>query len=300
MSFLFTITDRTKTPATPLYFALKEIPTHEAKAFDEELLALEKACAHIHNEKHLVKLLLAFQHGQRHYLLFEWADGNLAEYWKKSEKAPEHSAVGRQWIAGQCLGLATAVKRIHGLATWQKEQRLLGPKAGAAGGSERAWGRHGDIKPQNILWFSSYGANNDLLVLSDLGLTRYHSSATRSLVPHMHIEGCTWPYRPPEMDLPSQSICQKYDIWSLGCVFLEFCIWWLKGYNAVCAFSEERTEADNPIYGNVEEDKYFVLQPSGTEAKVKPVVLKVRLTDWLAGLGNPMACHISSNALTSP
>ncbi|KAI8635652.1 kinase-like domain-containing protein [Xylariaceae sp. FL1651] len=260
----------------PVRFALKEIPTNEVDAYYQELSALEKAFPQIQKEKHLIKLLLTFQHGRKYYFLFEWADGNLEEYWKKFPEVPEHSIEQSIWMAQQCWGLATAVKRIHGLATWQREQRerrndpsflpVLSEK-------EKEWGRHGDIKPNNILWFSSHGSEGGLFVLSDLGLTRYHSSLTRSRVSPTSIDGCTEVYRPPEMDMPGQHICSKYDIWSLGCVFLELCTWWLGGFSSVKEFENQRAPEPGRI---IEEPKYFFIpeQTHDAQAQLKPVVVE--------------------------
>jgi serine/threonine protein kinase len=100
-------------------FALKAIEAGDHKAYREELAALEKTCAQVHKEKHLIKLLLTFRHGEKFYLLFEWADGNLGEFWRTHQNRPSTS-LGERWAAKQCLGLARAVSRIHGLTTWQK------------------------------------------------------------------------------------------------------------------------------------------------------------------------------------
>ncbi|KAI1146038.1 kinase-like domain-containing protein [Nemania diffusa] len=259
----------------PHYFALKEIDTHDEDIYHQELVALEKTCAQIQKDSHLIKLLLTFQHGRKYYFLFEWADGNLGEYWHEHPYGPERTIEKMRWAATQCLGLATAVKRIHGLATWQKERRNQPQMLGISGREdENEWGRHGDIKPNNILWFASDG---DRFVLSDLGLTRFHSSVTRSLVPHTSIAGYSWSYRAPEMDNPQQNICQKYDIWSLGCVFLEFCSWWLLGLKGVEEFWNVRVKGSQ--ISVVDEDNYFTMTQSRKhfEAIVKPSVTEVRL-----------------------
>ncbi|KAI0439928.1 kinase-like domain-containing protein [Xylaria telfairii] len=253
----------------PLSFALKEIPNIDVDIYKQELSALEKPFVQMQKEKHLIKLLLTFQHGQKYYFLFEWADGHLWDYWHKHPKGPEDAKVNSIWLADQCLGLATAVKRIHGLATWQKQLRR--EKSEVMNKNEREWGRHGDIKPHNILWFSSYRSEGAFLVLSDLGLTRYHSSVTRSLVSPTSLDGCTDLYRPPEMDMPGHHVCSKYDIWSLGCVFLEFCTWWLRGSRSVHEFESLRVLDD----GMVEEPKYFLIPTDeGAKPQVKPAVLK--------------------------
>lgn len=256
-----------------MYFALKEIDALDRETYRQELAALEKAIAQPQKEKHLIKLLLTFQHGEKYYLLFEWADGNLEELWERVTVTPTPYVT--RWAASQLLGIANAVRRIHGLSTWQKVQRES--PLGSTNSDEREWGRHGDIKPNNILWFSSYGEYSNLLVVSDLGLTRYHSLLTRSLVPRSHVEGLTWVYRPPEMDLGGH-ISQKYDIWSLGCVFLDFCTWYLRGIDAIREFEDKRFEQDKSKFRIVEEDKYFNIEDDGSGnkvPKVKPAVEEV-------------------------
>ncbi|KAI0199844.1 kinase-like domain-containing protein [Astrocystis sublimbata] len=258
---------------SPLYFALKEIPSDDVETYQKELLALEKPLVQMQKEKHLIKLLLTFKHGNKYYFLFEWADGHLWDYWDKFPRGSEDAIVNSMnsiWLAEQFLGLATAVKRIHGLSTWQKKIR---EKSKVKDKNEKEWGRHGDIKPHNVLWFSSYRMEGCVLVLSDLGLTRYHSSVTRSLVSPTSLEGYTDLYRPPEMDLPGRHICSKYDIWSLGCVFLEFCTWWLKGSRSVREFESQRASDS----GMLQDPKYFVINPKvkGGDAQVKPTVLRL-------------------------
>ncbi|RYP27079.1 hypothetical protein DL768_011348 [Monosporascus sp. mg162] len=82
---------KTPSPEKPLYFALKEISALDRDAYRRELRALEKSALRTQKEKHLIKLLLTFQHGDVCYLLFEWADGNLAEFWEQPDITPAPS-----------------------------------------------------------------------------------------------------------------------------------------------------------------------------------------------------------------
>jgi serine/threonine protein kinase len=255
-------------------FALKEIDAMDQKAYNEELSALEKTCAQVQKEPHLIKLLLTFRHGEKFYLLFEWADGSLEKFWEfNTIKQP--TSLTERWAAEQCLGLARAVSRIHGLRTWQTKKRSSPTDALSDDGRE--WGRHGDIKPDNILWFKEHEGDHNFLVISDLGLTRYHTKFSRSLVHRSQIDGCTQTYRPPELDMGC-GISQLYDIWSLGCVFLEFCIWYLQGYWEVQLFVSERMENDKSTVDNMEEDKFFLMNGDFHDRRspeLKPSVTKV-------------------------
>lgn len=262
-----------ETVQPPLSFALKEIFTLDREAHRQELHALEKSFGQKQSERHLIKLLLTFQHGERCYLLFEWADGNLEEFWE-SHKV---NAMSDSWALKQCLGIATALKRIHGTATWQEEERKkLALETGSK--PQREWGRHGDIKPRNILWFKTHGDEYHHLVISDLGLTQFHSELTKSAVPASRIGGFTEAYRPPEMDL-GPNISQSYDIWSLGCVLLEFCLWYVLDAEAIRRFEDGRLEEDQSDILGLKEGKFFNIagDPGERRAYLKPVVEEVSL-----------------------
>ncbi|KAF3011316.1 hypothetical protein E8E14_003220 [Neopestalotiopsis sp. 37M] len=254
----------------PVYFALKEIFATDREVYKQELRALEKSFGQKQRESHLIKLLLTFKHGEKYYLLFEWADGNLDEFWEQNQKT---DIMSDAWFIKQCLGIASALKRIHGLTTWQVNEREEMLAAGTAIKDNRQWGRHGDIKPHNILWFDSYENDPHHLVISDLGLTQFHSQLTRSDVPISRIQGCTQAYRAPEMDL-GYKISQKYDIWSLGCVFLEFCLWYIFQISEVREFEGKRENEDVSDVPHFKEDKFFniIVESAERRSHLKPCV----------------------------
>lgn len=92
---------------------------------------------------------------------------------------------------------------------------------------QRTNGRHGDIKPENILWFQPHESNGDqsafegTFVISDFGLTEFHRDET-GLVSPMGV-AMSPTYSAPEYEV-SDTISQSYDIWTMGCVYCKY-IW---------------------------------------------------------------------------
>lgn len=98
-------------------------------------------------------------------------------------------------MSTQILGLARALQTIH---------NFHNDKSG------EHFGRHGNIKPDNILFF---GSDNNLgkFVISDLGLTKFYKHRTASQTRSMTI-GFTMSYRAPEVDIANAKMSRALDI----------------------------------------------------------------------------------------
>lgn len=148
------------------------------------------------------------------------------------------------WMVEQCYGIVSAVAFIH-------DPNVLNPEGA------RMYGRHGDIKPENILWFQKRQKPGGMgaLVLSDLGLAAIHRDQSRSNIPG-HAIPATPNYRPPECDMDGEDghISRSFDIWTLGCLFLEFLVWTLDGWEGRQNFRQDRCMSD---YLNGQTDVYF-------------------------------------------
>lgn len=244
---------------------------------------------------HLVDILTTFKYDNKYHLLFRWADGgNLADLWDDGiNEVMSYKLV--LWIAEQCHGLADGLDGIHNAKLSSREvdstvQLPNEPPSPTTGRSlslpgmrtdNKDCGRHGDIKPPNILWFKQdanpHGPGT--LKISDFGLTSFHTALTTQVSPAEQ-NGCTWTYAPPEYDL-QEDISRPFDIWSLGCVYLEFMTWALRGSKGVVEFREERS-TERGSRPKMRLDNFFVLQmvDSGDQrvAVVKDSVLKVSLS----------------------
>ncbi|CAM1509805.1 Fc.00g001400.m01.CDS01 [Cosmosporella sp. VM-42] len=278
----------------PQDFAVKRLHVPNADDYLKEVhvfdkLGIEKGDS---LSNHLIPLQLTFKHGRDFFLMFPWADGNLKQFWERRKADPRDQATIR-WFFNQSWGIARGLRKIHHLSTEPKEafdvsnasKMVLSPAPG-----DREWGRHGDIKPENILWFKDYDGRQDHLVISDFGLTQFNSANSRSKVLQDQIQGFSGTYRPPDLHLDDQ-ISQRYDVWSLGCVLLEFISWFLLGYQkGIDDFAAERTKdkAENP---NSSEDKFFYLYEGTGDfkgrngAKVKDSVIM-----WIRKLHNTEHC----------
>lgn len=173
-----------------------------------------------------MRLELTYEHQDRFHLLFRWADGNLRDYWGRH---PQPSDIPRThafsiWITRQFLGLADALMTIH---ECPPDSSITADDDTDEVELQRTNGRHGDIKPENILWFQPHEANGDqsacesTLVISDFGLTEFHRDET-GLVNPMNV-AMSPTYSAPEYDV-SEAISQSYDIWTMGCVYCKY-IW---------------------------------------------------------------------------
>lgn len=119
-----------------------------------------------------------------------------------------------------------------------------------------------------------------MLALSDFGLGRLHTQVSRSKQDPRNIER-TATYRCPEFDLQHGQISPRSDIFSLGCVFLEYITWFFLGYDAVeNVFPDRRLE--NDVYG-IEADVFFSIRHN--QAILKPAV-----ADWIQYLQNRPDC----------
>lgn len=167
--------------------------------------------------------------------MFPWADGcNLKEFWKSHTVDNDFSV---EWVLRECLGLAEGLAVLHGAPA-----AML----------------HADIKPTNILCFKVEKQKTLFLKWADFGFSMQvgpDSKLASNVLRH------TKTYRAPEQDV-EQQVTLKSDVWSLGCLFLEFVTWALVGWSGVDNFDEQRLEEhEDPeathAIGSNKEDTFF-------------------------------------------
>ncbi|KAI0600867.1 kinase-like protein [Biscogniauxia sp. FL1348] len=275
-------------------FAMKKLNSHSKAEFDLELQSLLFS---IHNTRdkrskdHIIRVLATFEMEEssvnttNYYLLFDWAEGNLGQFWDKNERLVGDKSHGK-WISEKFYEICLALQCVHNErdALSRRHMDILQESLrGTSLNVDDLYGRHGDIKPDNILWFlksSQSGRDLGSLVLSDFGLGKLHTQVTRSLSKPNQVP-MTATYRAPEFDLPNGLISRASDVFSLGCVFLEYITWYLLGSDVVNnEFPELRTA--NDIYG-FQSDTFFTIENDSTQTEAKPV-LKSSVKDWIRKL----------------
>ncbi|KAI5918598.1 kinase-like domain-containing protein [Camillea tinctor] len=187
--------------------------------------------------QHLSKLLATFETPytsgntpyHNYYLMFEWADMSLLDLWKRGHPTIIEQCTLSQWVAQQCQGLAKALDIIHEFKTHKSKSD---PET-------RTHGFHGDIKPENILWYSNWegcGHPFGVLQITDFGLSSFHNTTTAIDIKARMLDHV---YSPPESKL-ARRISQSLDIWTLGCLFLDFAAWLADGMRGFDNFEGAR------------------------------------------------------------
>jgi serine/threonine protein kinase len=215
---------------------------------DEEAEALEMLRDRHH--PHLMRAIGYYSLGDKRYIISPWAGlGNLREFWgeektNSSRRVLNHHFV--DWMFVQLCGLTSAVKSLH-----------------SDPATDDSW-RHGDLKPENILCFESIGTlpaekySPCILVIADVGLTRHHTIATQERKNQTRTKSGTFMYEPPETILDESQMkgrSRRYDIWSMGCIYFEFIIWLLYGFEKLENFNSTLASGDNRGFYELDSSK---------------------------------------------
>jgi hypothetical protein len=161
-------------------------------------------------------------------------------------------------MAEQCLGLALGLQAIHQNSV---DETLALEQGLQWDASKKRHGRHGDFKPENVLWFNDANANTSntitgVLKVSDFGFADFHASRSRSKIPLEKLRGMTPTYRAPEWDI-KEDVAPSYDLWCFGCVLLEFVEWYLRGWQGVKDFGGKRISDSKHEIAGYREDNFF-------------------------------------------
>jgi serine/threonine protein kinase len=267
--------------------AVKQLFSSEEKEFQKESTILKALGPK--NHPHLIKLLATYEMGNKYHLMFPYANANLRKYWE-DHPTPNFDENTVLWSLKQMSGIASGLQLIH---DFRVTVPLSVPGAGTGDirlgkgkgvvqlkvqKGEQWFGRHGDIKPENVLWFAKdqYSPRPHpmgVLQIADFGLGRFHGRDSRSGVnPETILSSPT--YEPPEckMRLP---VSRAYDIWSLGCIYLEFITWLLRGSAAIDGFADFRGRDATDT--GINDDNFFTI---ATEDGVLKASVREGVSAW--------------------
>ncbi|KAI0905507.1 kinase-like domain-containing protein [Ustulina deusta] len=255
-------------------FAIKELFEEDDIPFNKEFKNLKK----VRTKNHLLPVYAAYRQGKHYSFIFPWADGgSLNDLWtmdplflKQNVRVDTHEDADAHrtqkvitWVASQLAGLTGRL----GLGFLHDTQFLEPLQATLVVPEEngKQYGIHGDIKPHNILYFQRDQDVDEsglgLFKISDFGLTGFHSALTRSRQPPTGPHSPT--YRAPEYGVSAAYLSRKYDIWSLGCVLLQFLTWLISGPQGLKQFDNDRFEELDETNLNFKEDKFFISPQTG-------------------------------------
>lgn len=266
------------------FFAVKRLHSQNKQAFEREVEMLNKFSSNKHD--HLISLLATYEQFDRFFLVFDWAEADLQAYWRKANSSPSFDKQTVLWMARQCKGIANGIIKIH-----EHQSIYAKTDSDREANNNVVFGHHGDIKPENVLWFAEEGQEDrkagGTLKLSDFGLAEVSVHRTVSMAPKSKW-GVSLGYRAPEADLQrGAAIGRSYDIWTLGCLYLEFITWILGGSQLLDEFMEAR-KARDATWHDIETHTFFELKVDrGTSepiAVIKPAVTKVSLKPWIRNI----------------
>lgn len=244
----------------------------------------------------------------RYHLVFPLATGSLTRLWSRYSRVEDYGdLLTPHWMAVELQQLSKTLSVVH------HDEREGEPDDGSP-----HFGRFGDVKPANILWFADYiGCSNaGALLFADLGLAKIHRRITMS-ASFPAKAGHSGTYRAPEFTISlNERIGRRADVWSFGCTLLEHLTWYVIGnepqsYNSrlfkqlekehpnfnprhkdiqnkapVEVFAEIREEPDIE-HANVTEDRFYSLDRDGHTVKVK---IRPAVENWIRVLQTHERC----------
>ncbi|KAL9607071.1 MAG: hypothetical protein Q9167_007979 [Letrouitia subvulpina] len=240
------------------------------QVFGQELTALKSVCSSGHD--HIIKLLASFERGGHYFMLFPLAKENLREFWAREKPF----SVESHWLLEQMSGIASALSHIHNDVVNQDSRPMVG--------------YHFDLKPTNILVEAEVSSGPGRWVISDFSNSYFQSKGTEQDLPSHPGTGT---YEPPEcqLDLPQS---RAYDIWSLGCVFMECLAWAIRGPSAIDSFADDRLQDMRISRSSLIDDCFFTLEYDKMLIPTRAVT-RAAVTRWIDHLEGDPNC---SKAMT--
>jgi serine/threonine protein kinase len=200
---------------------------------------------------HLLKCYASFTFSSKYHMIYEKADCNMEEFITKNKDAAKIPSLTPRKLAAQLYGLAAALSVIHnqGQSGTNGQSDHLGVPKNASVPSKTGYIH--DIKPDNLLMFvyKQDGKETHWLRLSDFSCAKVADwvasiSGKNKDSWRSGSKSGTPVYRAPESMYEDTS--RPYDLWSLGCVYLELLVWYIEGFDKLCSFRDKRGREVKP------------------------------------------------------
>ena len=222
-------------------FALK-IKSVEPNVCDREY-EMMKICKE-QNHENVIKITDYFRKENVEYFLMPFISMNLRQVFKylneKNQRMKYKSAVSMM------RQITNGLKHIHSLNIM-----------------------HRDLKPENIL----YEPLSKRAIICDFGSAKIYNQ-TKPNITYI----CTRWYRAPELLLERNLYTTQCDIWSLGCIFVEFCIKMPLFYNA--KNSSELLSKQIKLLGNITTNDIKDMNATCYESLEIPEMPKIIKKPW--------------------
>ena len=237
-------------------------------------VSFHRAMANL-SHHHLLKCLASFVFSSKYHMIYEKADCNVEEFMSRYPNPQNLANLSSGDLAQQLFGLADALYVIHnqGGSDSSVGTNLLNVPQGA----QRTGYIH-DIKPENLLMFvyNQNGKKTYWFRISDFSCAKVVDILTsvsgKNRISWKTASKSGTPiYRAPEAITEGQT-SRPYDLWSLGCVYLELLVWFLDGYGSLLKFRKERecyvspeSYQDEGFYYKPEKSGVFKLRKAVSE-----------------------------------
>lgn len=219
-------------------------------------------------------------------MIYEKADKDLEKLMKECNQSINLKTFSARDLARQLYGLIGALSVVHNQENIEPsyDRNFLGvPQKKDM--RQRSGYIH-DIKPDNILvfiyqmngkqtyWFrlSDYSSANVVDFVESV--SGQHRDSWRT-----NHKKSTPNYRAPEF-LSDEGISRPFDLWSLGCVFIELLTWFTEDFEALESFRRSRLQQVKP--DGIEDEGFWYTDEKGKnpKARVREVVKK-KMADLL-------------------
>jgi serine/threonine protein kinase len=174
-----------------------------------------------------------------------------------------------QWFFEQLFGLADAIKHVHHL---KRPGTLMNPTP-----VDDHCACHHDIKPENILIFEKVDNVNPVFQIADFGAGFIYQADPNEVSRVVRNVRGTKTYFAPE---EGRAASRPFDMWSLGCCFLELMLWFFTVFTENGIYEHRFTENRKFFSGHKPtdvSDSFWYKDPEGRIGVLKPVLETIRL-----------------------